>query len=96
MDIIHNEEAGRFELPLEDGSAAFLDYTRAGDHIVYSHTSVPKHHEGKGLATQLAHYAMEYARNNGLRVQPDCPVIVRYVSKHPEYQSITDMPADTI
>jgi hypothetical protein len=95
MEIINNVEASRFEMPLEDGAVAFLDYVMAHDHIVYVHTEVPEQHGGKGIATQLAHFAMEYAQNNGLRVEAQCPTVARYVGKHPEYQSITDTPAGT-
>jgi predicted GNAT family acetyltransferase len=94
MEIINNTEASRFELRLEDGAVAFLDYVAADDgHIVYTHTEVPSQHGGKGIGTQLAQFAMEYAQTNGLRVKIECSSVERYVSKHPEYQSIVDAPA---
>ncbi len=90
MEILNNTEASRFELPFEDGSVAFLDYVLTDDHVVYTHTEVPPQHGGKGIGTQLAAFAMEYAQQNGLRVQIECSSVARYVSKHPEYQSIVD------
>lgn len=93
MEIVNNTEASRFEMLLDDGAVAFLEYTREGDHIVYTHTEVPSQHGGKGIATQLAEFAMNYAQTNGLRVEAQCSVVVRYISKHPEYQSIVDAPS---
>jgi predicted GNAT family acetyltransferase len=90
MTISNNTEASRLEMMLEDGSIAFLDYVMADDHIVYTHTDVPETHEGKGIGSQLAHEAMEYALAAGLRVVAECPVVARFISKHPEYQAITD------
>ena len=89
MKISNNVEASRLEMMLEDGSIAFVDYLMQDGHIVYTHTDVLEAHQGKGLDSQLAHEAMEYAKSNGLRVIVECPVIARYLSKHPEYRTIT-------
>ena len=93
MEIVNNTEVSRFEITLEDGAVAILDYVIVDDgHIVYTHTEVPSQHGGKGIGTQLAQFAMEHAKNNGLRVQIECSSVTRYVSKHPEYQGIVDSP----
>jgi predicted GNAT family acetyltransferase len=36
---------------------------------------------------ELAHAALEYARQNELTVVAVCPFVQEYVNSHPEYQS---------
>jgi hypothetical protein len=89
LNIINNADENRFEAQLDDGSLAIVAYMRAGKNIIYTHTEVPEAHEGQGIASKLAHFVLEYARENGLRVQALCPFVKKYVNEHPEYQSIT-------
>ncbi|MCA9910763.1 MAG: N-acetyltransferase, partial [Gammaproteobacteria bacterium] len=49
---------------------------------------VPPAYEGQGIAARLAHAALEYAKEQGLKVNPVCPYVKAYLRKHPEYQSI--------
>lgn len=42
-----------------------VKYMIAGNNMIYSHTEVPVAYEDKGLASKLANYAMEFAKNNG-------------------------------
>jgi uncharacterized protein len=90
MTLTNNSAASRLEMMLEDGSIAFLDYEMADGHIIYTHTDVPAAHQGKGIGSLLAQGAMEYALANGMRVVAQCPTVAKFVSKHPEYQAITD------
>ncbi|MCY1382812.1 GCN5-related N-acetyl-transferase [compost metagenome] len=50
------------------------------------HTIVPPELEGKGIASTLAKYVLEYAKDNTLKVKPYCPFINAYIDRHPEYQ----------
>ncbi len=88
IEIIHNPEANRFEVHLGD-DIAMLEYMRAGNNIIYTHTEVPPIFEGRGIANQLAHAAMEYAKAEGLKVQALCPFVASYVANRPEYHKIT-------
>ena len=88
LTVNNNAQENRFEIDLGDG-VAILEYMIAGTNIIYSHTEVPVAYEGQGLASKLAHHAMEYAKTNGLKVQALCPYVAGYVQRHPEYKSIT-------
>lgn len=88
MTVIQNEEENRFEIDLGD-AIALLEYNIAGNNIIYTHTEVPPAHGGQGIAGKMAHEAMEYAKNNGLKVQALCPFVKKYVIEHPEYHEIT-------
>lgn len=85
LEIEHNEREKRFEAEL-DGHLAHADYMMGtkGTTIVFTHTEVPEAFEGQGIGSKLAKAALNYARDNELRVQPLCPFIRAYIERHPE------------
>jgi predicted GNAT family acetyltransferase len=78
----------RFELE-EDGETAYLEFEldRAG-WITLWHTEVPQALRGRGLAGELAKTALEYARDNHLKVDVICPSVANFLSKNPEFQGL--------
>jgi len=89
LNIVNNTEKKRFEAQLDGDDLALIEYSIAGKNILYTHTEVPSEYEGQGIATQLAHAVMEYAKNEGFKVQALCPFVNKYVSENPEYHDIT-------
>lgn len=87
LSVRNNEPEKRFEIEL-DGELALLEYIRAGKNITYTHTEVPKAMEGKGIGGKLARYALEFARDNDLKVIPICPFVTAYLRRHPEYHPL--------
>ena|SRR5437660_9071701 len=87
LTVIHNEDAHRFELHAA-GLQALLTYRRFPDRIVFDHTEVPQPLEGKGLAAKLARSALDFARQQHLRVILLCPYISTFLRKHTEYQDL--------
>ncbi|MCA9905137.1 MAG: N-acetyltransferase [Anaerolineae bacterium] len=87
LEVINNTEAQRFEIHLGD-DLAVLEYMNFGSNIAYTHTEVPPAYEGKGVGARLAHAALEYAKEQGLKVNPVCPYVKSYLRRHPEYESI--------
>lgn len=75
---------GRFEME-EAGQVAWLEYNLAGSILQLIHTEVPPALRGKGIAGQLAHSALEWARERRLKVDVICPSVAGYLKKHPEY-----------
>jgi uncharacterized protein len=84
--IIHNASKQRFEIDT-DGQISVLEYTFKNHRLFLTHTEVPQALERQGLGTELAHAALEYARQNELSVVAICPFVQEYVGSHPEYQS---------
>jgi predicted GNAT family acetyltransferase len=82
-----NEQKRRYEVIVGDQMAA-LTYARSGDQIIFLHTLVPEPLEGRGIAGQLAHTALEDARAAHLQVVAQCPYVAAYVRRHPEYLTI--------
>jgi uncharacterized protein len=87
--VTNNEKEQRLEIR-EENELAYLEYRYHKDDIVLMHTFVPDELEGKGLASSLAHYALEWAREKGKRVKVYCPFVAAYLKRHPEYNDIVD------
>ena len=79
--------SGRFEIE-RDGEIAYLEYTIAGDILALIETIVPEKLRRQGLAATLAETGLHYARDNKLKVDVICPLVLDYVSKHPEYADL--------
>lgn len=87
VEVINNSDARRFETRVGD-YFALIDYMRAGNNIVFTHTEVPTIFEGQGVAGKMAKTALEYARDHDLKVIPLCPFVTSYIRRHPEYQPL--------
>lgn len=78
----------RFEIE-RDGEIAFLGYENYGDGwISLLHTWVPPALPHRGIATELAQIALEYAKENQLKVEVVCPIVFHFLTKHPEYKPL--------
>lgn len=85
--VIHDEKVGRFEI-FESGQIAYLQYVEEGGVIDMQHTNVPAQLEGEGIGSALVNAALEYARENSLKVIPTCPFVRAYIEKHPGYKNL--------
>lgn len=86
--IVHDTKRHRFVMEL-DGGRALVTYKLFEGGIAFLHTEVPAAFEGRGIAAQLAHHVLEYAKEHDLKVKPYCPYIKSYIDRHPEYQSLS-------
>lgn len=86
-DIKHDEGASRFEMTV-DGSVAFVEYDLEPGAIVFTHTVVPDELSGRGIGSQLAEHVLGYAREQNLKVVPQCAFIASWIRRHPEYEEL--------
>ncbi len=84
FQVINNVERKEFEVH-EDGETAILQYRFHEGLIWLMHTEVPKKLEGKGIASVLAHFALEWAKENNMKAKVLCPFVAVYSKRHPEY-----------
>jgi predicted GNAT family acetyltransferase len=78
----------RFEIE-RDGQVSWLAYEIDGKGwISLAHTEVPPALRGRGIANELARLALEYAKDNHLKVEVICPVVYHFLNKHPEYKPL--------
>lgn len=85
--VIHDEKVNRFEI-LESGQIAYLQYSLVNGVMDMYHTFVPPVLEGQGIGSALAGYALDYARENDLKIKPTCSFIDVYIRRHKEYEDL--------
>ncbi|QSE99130.1 GNAT family N-acetyltransferase [Fulvivirga lutea] len=91
MEIKHSLEAnkGRFYMEDEQGVAAEMTYSQAGDdRFIIDHTEVDDRFRGQNLGLKLVEAAVEYARKNTMKIMPLCPFAKKMFERHSEYSDI--------
>ncbi len=56
------------------------------------HAETDRAYGGRGVASEMARFALEDARARELEVIPSCPFVSGYIRKHSEYADL--VPAD--
>lgn len=85
--VLHNRTLGRFEIEAQ-GSTALLEYYVRDGVMVVNHTFVPTGLRGQGLAGILTQVAIETARRERKKIDPQCSYVAAYFKKHPEYTDV--------
>lgn len=83
----NNTEKRWFEAEL-DGHRGQVEYMLVQNRIIYTHTEVDKALAGKGVASQLVNFALEYARQEELAIMPLCPFVAGYMKKNTSYNDL--------
>lgn len=85
--VVDNPAKNQIEL-MVDGLLSVIEYRRQQGMIYFLHTRVPPALEGRGIASQMAKFALDAARDRGDKVVPLCPFVSAYINRHSEYQSL--------
>lgn len=89
VQVSHNQDASRYEAHLGGTVAGFAEYQLAKELIVFTHTEVDPVHEGKGVGSALARFALDDVRADGTRrVLPLCPFIKAWIGRNPGYADL--------
>ncbi len=86
-NIQHDAPSSRFVTTI-DGQQGYVEYERHGDRLVLTHTVVPPAIGGRGIAGELVKATLDFARNEGLKVVPQCSYAAGWIDKHPEYADL--------
>ena len=89
IEVVHNTRNQQFEVRTE-GELAELDYRMRGNTMFFLHTWVPKSISGRGIASALARFGLDYALANGHRIAVLCPFVAAYLKRHQEYRNLLD------
>ena len=81
MTVTHLADQQRFETVV-DGVTGFLTYERSGSTIAMTHTTVPPAIGGRGVAGELTRTAVEWARGEGLEIDPQCSYVRGWLARH--------------
>lgn len=100
-DTVHvtaNGEKNRYEAHLDGELAGFAEYQLTDELIVFTHTEVHRVHEGKGVGSALARFALDDVRDHGgRRVLAICPFIKAWMLRHPDYADLLyDRPSSVV
>jgi uncharacterized protein (DUF924 family) len=83
LDVHHEPTAQRFVAKAPGGGECVCLYRRQGDVLALVHTEVPGALQGQGLAGQVVQAAVQWARDEGLRVTPACSYVAAWLRRHP-------------
>ncbi len=91
MNIQHtnDETSGAFRLIENGKEIGELDYIWLDQStIVINHTEVNSNYEGHGLGKKLVDAAVDYARDNHLKIVPVCPFAKKLMEHGYAYQDV--------
>ena len=89
-EVVDNRPEQRFEAAVDGVTVGTLDYVVDGNVLVTTHTIVSREYERRGVGSQLAAAVLVSARDQDLRVRPECSFIARYIVKHPEFAGLLE------
>ena len=91
MNMIQHERSGHrgaFFLERDGERLAQMTYTVAGTRVIIDHTDVDDRLRGKGAGKQLVQSAVEWAREEKVKLMPLCPFAKSVFDKTPEYRDV--------
>ena len=84
-----NDKNGAFYIDINEKHEAMMTFVFAGnDKIIIDHTEVHPGNEGKGLGKKMVLKAVEYARENNIKIIPLCPFAKSVFDKTPEIRDV--------
>lgn len=91
MEIIHEqfESKGAFVAKDQDKKAGEMTYSKAGDSlIIIDHTEVDPSFGGQGVGKKMVLAAVDFARENNIKVLPLCPFAKAAFDKDASIQDV--------
>jgi len=80
---------GFFYIEVEGKQEAMMTFVFAGeDKIIIDHTEVNPGNEGKGFGKKMVAKAVEYARENKIKIIPLCPFAKSVFDKVAEFRDV--------
>ncbi|WP_369995072.1 GNAT family N-acetyltransferase [Winogradskyella sp.] len=84
-----SDKKGEFFYETDGKKLGLMTYSRAGDHkIIIDHTEVDESLKGQGVGYKLVEAAVNYARDNNLKIMPLCPFANAVFKKRSEYNDV--------
>lgn len=91
MNIEHNssESRGQFEAKDSGKFAGKMVYSQSGSNeMVIEHTEVDSSYQGQGVGKQLVDKSAEYARDNNLKIIPECSYAKKVMERSSDYDDV--------
>lgn len=87
-DLRHEEAANRFVADFGEGPVAEVNYHLTDSALDIERTYVPPERRHQQVGERIVAFAMDYAREHGLKVIPTCPFVHDVVERNPEYRDL--------
>ncbi len=82
-------DKGSFYIEENDQKSGLMTYRKTGaGEITIDHTEVDDAAQGKGFGREMVAAAVEYARDNNLKIIPVCTFAKKVINETPEYQDV--------
>lgn len=78
----------KFVIRLAPGKYAYLKYRINQNELYIDSTFTPEEYRDRGLARKLTEAAIEYARQNSIKIVPNCSYAEHYFKEHPKYREL--------
>lgn len=91
MEIQRNETdgGGRFSIVENENQIGLMTYRKSGDDIItIDHTEVDSNLRGRGIGEDLVAEGVKFARENRLKIVPQCPFAAAEFEKHADYADV--------
>ena len=85
--IRHDAAHHRFTTEV-DGHHAYVEYVPGTSAIAITHTIVTDAIGGRGIASELVRAVALHARNEGLRIDPQCSYADAWLRRHKEFEGL--------
>ena len=92
IEIRDDPDNHRYVVEIDGAIAGSAVYHLRAHRHVFVHTEVDPQHEGQGVGSALARYALDDVKAKGGTIVPICPFIAGWVDRHPEYRAMVDRP----
>ena len=84
-----NDKKGFFHIDINGKTEAKMTFVFAGpDKIIIDHTEVNEGNNGKGFGKKMVAKAVEFARENNIKIIPLCPFAKKVFDKTPEFKDV--------
>ncbi len=91
MEINHRKEEnkGAFIATIDGAKAGEMTYSKAGDTlIIIDHTEVDPAFGGQGVGKKMVLAAVDFARENNIKILPLCPFAKATLDKNKDIQDV--------
>lgn len=89
MNLVHEEDNGRYVLVDGDEFLGEVIYEKSDGVLLLLSAVVPVDKRGQGYGKILVRKTLEHLRDNeSARVQPVCPFIAKFMMQNPEFQAL--------
>lgn len=89
IGLERNEKNGYFYVAFDGKHEAKMTFVFAGEkQMIIDHTEVNPGNNGKGYGKKMVTAAVDFARENDIRIIPLCPFAKSVFDKSPEFQDV--------